>query len=457
MTRPRVNSRRLPTHIFRRTDQPRFGRFLRYLYPIVSLGLLSLALLPAGCTDGAAPTAAAPQPPVAASYPPDPELGPFVVHALSTPREIEVTGDLNNGVTQAVRALLDATPGIQVVHLNSPGGIAHEGYLLGQLIKERHLATYTATICASACTEAFLGGSPRYIAKGAKLGFHSASRSLGGTAFGVVNDALRHFYKEAGLPDDFIDRALRTPPDDIWFPTNDELRAAHVITDVVDRSKFAASGGSYQLGEKEIDSALKTNTLFSAISVHDSAGYGEIRDLFVKGTKAGRDVTDIKNEADKLVLDKFLPRYAVKAPDASVLNYFAVEMKQLQYLNDKNPDACVADAFPELGVDAPSLASILPGSMQTDELAALAQIVNAAFSDPHEPPSADETTQAMSLYARKLQASDSDALEIIRTAQKHRAEPSKLCSAMISALQAIAALPTREAAIVQRHLLMTHS
>ncbi|HVI89036.1 MAG TPA: hypothetical protein VM659_12075, partial [Dongiaceae bacterium] len=357
---------------------------------------------------------------------------------------------------QAVRALLDATPGVQVVHLNSPGGIAHEGYLLSRLITERHLATYTSVLCASACTEAFLGGSPRYLAKDAKLGFHSASRSLGGTSWDVVNDALRRFYKEAGLPDAFIDRALRTPPNDVWFPTNEELRAAHVVDEVVERSKFAASGASYQLSDKEVEVALKANTLFSAISLHDPAGYTEIHDLFVKGTKAGRNVVDLKDEADKLVLNKLLPEYAAKAPDEPVLKYFAVEIKELQYLNDKSPEACAADAFPQLGIAAPSLASTLPQSMQKDELAALAEIVNTAFTKPYGPASTEQSTDAMQLYVRKLDETAPDALKIIQQPQLHRTEPSRLCTAMVTVLQVITALPTKEAAAVERHLLMSH-
>lgn len=199
--------------------------------------MLGLGLLLAACNPAAPP-------PSATAQREDPDLGPYSVHLLANKTEMEMSGDMNVGVTAAVRQLLDANPGIQVIHLNSPGGEAHEGYLLSVLIKQRHLATYTATVCASACTEAFLAGAPRYLAKGAKLGFHSAAHAAGGTPWNGVNDALRHFYQEAGLPDDFIDHALRTAPSDIWFPTDDELRAAHVVDQMVDRSKFAASGAS---------------------------------------------------------------------------------------------------------------------------------------------------------------------------------------------------------------------
>ncbi|HWU00157.1 MAG TPA: hypothetical protein VN229_21145 [Terriglobales bacterium] len=422
----------------------------------IMCSIFAVSLLLAGCDSPSPPTTAAAQPTASTSYPSDPELGPFSVHLLSNSHEIEVSGDMNSGVTQAVRTLLDATPGVQVVHLNSPGGIAHEGYLLSRLIKERHLATYTATLCASACTEAFLGGSPRYLAKDGKLGFHSASRSLGGTSWDVVNDALRRFYKEAGLPDAFIERALNTPPNDIWFPTNEELRAAHVVDEVVDRSKFAASGASSQLSDKEVDIALNGKPLFAAISAHDPANYTKIHDLYVKGTQAGRSVSDITDEVNKLVLDKLLPAYAAKAPDEPILKYFAVQVRELQYLNDKNPDTCAAEAFPQLGIAAPSLAATLPHTLQDDEMAALAEIVNAAFTGPYEPTGAEKSAEVMQTYARKLTESAPDALKVIQHPQAHRSEPAKLCNAMLTALQLVTTLPTTDAAAVNRHILMSH-
>jgi len=428
----------------------------RHVSPFLGIpgSIFAACLLLTGC-NSASPTTAAIQPTASTSYPSDPELGPFSVHLLPNSREIEVSGDMNSGVTQAVRMLLDATPGVQVIHLNSPGGIAHEGYLLSRLIKERHLATYTATLCASACTEAFLGGSPRYLAKDGKLGFHSASRSLGGTSWDVVNDALRRFYKEAGLPDAFIDRALNTPPNDIWFPTAEELRAAHVIDAVVDRSKFAASGASSQLSDKEVDIALSGKPLFAAISAHDPASYAKIHDLYVEGTKTGRSVSDITDEVNKLVLDKLVPEYAAKTPDEPILKYFAVQIKELQYLNDKSPDTCAADAFPQLGITAPSLAATLPQSLQEDEMAALAEVVNSAFTKPYAPAGTEKSTEVMQVYARKLTESDPDALKVIQHPQAHRSEPAKLCNAMLTALQLISTLPTTDAAAVERHLLMS--
>src|SRR6185369_11084853 len=159
--------------------------------PAISALVITLATLLTGCTPAAAPATTTPT--VALNERADPGLGPFSVHLLASKTEMEMTGDMNIGVTTAVRKLLDANPGIQIIHLNSPGGETHEGYLLGLLIKERHLTTYTSTICASACTEAFLSGSPRYLAKGAKLGFHSPS--LGGAATDIGNDAMRTFYQ----------------------------------------------------------------------------------------------------------------------------------------------------------------------------------------------------------------------------------------------------------------------
>lgn len=36
--------------------------------------------------------------------------------------------------------------------------------------------------------------------------------------------------KEAGISKEFIDRVLATSPDDMWYPTYEEMRQAGVVT-----------------------------------------------------------------------------------------------------------------------------------------------------------------------------------------------------------------------------------
>jgi hypothetical protein len=94
----------------------------------------------------------------------DPCIGTHALHVLRGGTELELVGGIKAGLTKEVMKLLGANPKIQVIRLEGPGGRIGEAHELRKLIDERGLITYVGSICASACTIAFLGGSQRYLA-----------------------------------------------------------------------------------------------------------------------------------------------------------------------------------------------------------------------------------------------------------------------------------------------------
>jgi len=40
--------------------------------------------------------------------------------------------------------------------------------------------------------------------------------------------------RAAEVPDEFIQRALATPADQVWFPTTEELVQANIVTEVIE-------------------------------------------------------------------------------------------------------------------------------------------------------------------------------------------------------------------------------
>jgi len=160
------------------------------------------------------------------------------VSVLEGGKEIELTGVISRGATSEVRDALDRT-GAQILRLNSMGGRFGEAMKLLQLVRERHLVTYSSTGCDSACTIAFLGGKERWLSTSARLGFHRFSGAPEGALESVVEDQFTAAYEDLGLPPAFIERMLATPADDMWYPTIDELLAANLITGTAQPAQFA--------------------------------------------------------------------------------------------------------------------------------------------------------------------------------------------------------------------------
>ena len=88
--------------------------------------------------------------------------------------EGELKPDDNKSFT---RAAIDAE--FAVVALSSPGGDLRAGIKIGETIRIKEFATLVLkdSSCTSACALAWLAGQPRYMAPGARVGFHAPRRA----------------------------------------------------------------------------------------------------------------------------------------------------------------------------------------------------------------------------------------------------------------------------------------
>jgi ATP-dependent protease ClpP protease subunit len=147
---------------------------------------------------------------------------------------ITLNGDLNYGISEAVDQLILDNPYVDSIVLNSNGGLVYEGSQLSFLILSNSLNTYTTSGCKSACTIAFISGNRRYISKGSNLGFHQYSNYRKQSAiekialFDLQQDDA-NLFKKRGVSEEFIDLMYQASPDDMWYPTDDELFAYGIV------------------------------------------------------------------------------------------------------------------------------------------------------------------------------------------------------------------------------------
>jgi hypothetical protein len=86
-----------------------------------------------------------------------------------------VEGEISRETTRNVKTLLDRTPGVRIVYLDSPGGDLFAGLDLGRHLSALDIQAIvgSSSQCASACALAFLGARSRLIlAKPGSFGFH---------------------------------------------------------------------------------------------------------------------------------------------------------------------------------------------------------------------------------------------------------------------------------------------
>ncbi|MDH3714277.1 MAG: hypothetical protein OET44_10565 [Gammaproteobacteria bacterium] len=161
------------------------------------------------------------------------QIRPYSITMHSSRRFVHVRGPLDNGVTRDLRAFLAQHGTTEAIVLDSEGGSIYEGRGLARLIAEHRLATYSLSGCDSACATAFIGGSRRWLAPAAKLGFHQYHLQAKNVLPNVdsATELRRDFEQFArhGIDTARLRPALTTPSEAMWYPDHELLLAAGVI------------------------------------------------------------------------------------------------------------------------------------------------------------------------------------------------------------------------------------
>jgi hypothetical protein len=145
--------------------------------------------------------------------------------------DLILRGTLAQGAASRFRALLAGHPGVTDVILTSPGGRMLEAERIAAAVRERRLDTRVDRDCMSACTFILLAGRERTAPEGARIGFHQpAFPGLDSAEMRGAIEESRAAYLGAGVDPAFTWRAMTTPAEGMWFPSQDELLAAHVLT-----------------------------------------------------------------------------------------------------------------------------------------------------------------------------------------------------------------------------------
>lgn len=159
-------------------------------------------------------------------------MGPLAAITLDeSGKSLEVKGPLSAGVADRFEEVLNSAPGTRTVMLDSDGGRIFEALRMAELIRARGLDTRVERNCASACTLILLAGKDRSAHRFAQIGFHQPDFPGLSEAEknGIIADN-RKDYLDAGIRPDFLDRALSTPPAEMWYPTHADMVDAGVLT-----------------------------------------------------------------------------------------------------------------------------------------------------------------------------------------------------------------------------------
>jgi hypothetical protein len=387
-------------------------------------------------------------------YAGDQEVGSYAFRVLRDGRELEFTGGITFGAAKAFQQFVDAMGGLQLVHLDSPGGRISEAVRIGDVIKSRSLSTYVSHQCMSACTIIFLNGKDRLITSEGKLGFHQPD--FPGMSTEDRQEAIasqENLLEQLGVSASFAHKASSAAPNDIWVPTLPELLSQHIATNVVDPSDYAISGlGQKRLTDDQIENMLLGFDVYAAIKRSDPKSYALILQKVTEGFQQGETMSDVATVVLPIVDDVF-SNVLPFTSDSALVAYMKFKTSELATLNLSDPAECYFIINPDQA-NASILRNIQNkyAALNDQDNKLKAEVINN-YSREVVIPADSEIRSSMNLVAARLGKRhdfDQDLFsENIVSPEKY--EP--YCSSFVAFYEEVLQLPQNDGVKLLRHLL----
>lgn len=382
----------------------------------------------------------------------DPDIPSSQLTLLEGGTEISLVGGIKYGLTSDLKTILNAAPNVKVIHLTSPGGRIAEAKKAFALIRERQLDTYVSSECSSACTLLFGAGRERKLLDGARLGFHSASFP-GATAADLEssNADWSALLRGAGIDGLFLRRAFNVSPMDMWYPNNNELLQANVVTGLTNGSGFATSGQEAVPTIDEVRSQLRASSpIFDAIELVDTEGAKSIYDAVRKATVENTDLVTLQRQIRAISIS-IVSRHYPLADDAVLVDLANLLADTYADLLGKEPELCFVYAS---GIGDMEMAyGQISAALQDREKEINEAVLRSSQS--RAKPSASRMDAISDEVSTKLREGLSDAqLEVLGTQPSaiQRKDYGQYCIAAIVYFRSIAGLAVPAAGDMMREL-----
>ncbi|MBA6292216.1 hypothetical protein H4J58_01035 [Colwellia sp. MB3u-70] len=387
------------------------------------------------------------------------KLPPLSIRVMNQGTEVELQGGIEFGTSNHLSQVLIDNPSIKVIHLNSMGGRIAEAKKLALLVKKNKLITYSKTQCLSACPIVFLAGKEKLLGDSAKLGFHSASfGSVSGSEVEELNKPLLSQLEEANVPSWFVKKVSKISSEDVWNPSNDELKKAGVIDKVVDSGNYAHSGVSDWQNPTTIDQELQKHEVYKSLNQFDKEGYNVVREKMVSAIKDGTPLNTLTTSVNQYLYIERLNHYMQLGGDEEVIQYMASQILQMEYLKNDYPAKCAAYTYPEVfdANIANNISSLIPSEVSDQETIAFNSLIKSLSSSNYIVDKEEQTT-IITGVVEKMIAVDSSYGDVLSNPTKYHEEPEKLCTVGIMLNKEINALPLEKAGSLLRSFYRTES
>ena len=372
----------------------------------------------------------------------------FKIIVLPGGTEMEYSGRIAFGASSALRSSLNDNPGVKILHLNSNGGSVYWARQMQAIVEDRGLTTVIDGHCLSACALIFVVGQERYMAPGARLGFHRESAAGESQAeIDMFEETDAQHMKALGISSSFVDKVFSTPSSDIWIPTLDELKAAHVITGGA--GKFTTPD-DLKLPANLAEQMLAENP-FKLLQSRDPDRFKSMRQHAVLAMGSHASQADLESLPTKDIAPLAFT-YWPHASDALAIDFGQALETYFIKLGRKNPEECYFILYP---ARAPT--NFVPIEvLSVDELAEFADLQARLVSDGAlrnaAVPSESDIRDARDAMSQLFREKNPDLVSTLSELDSDDVDHERACSAVTQMLARTLDLPVAQKGPLLRYI-----
>ncbi len=370
-------------------------------------------------------------------------------------RRLRLEGPLGLGDGERIRALTAKAAGLRVVELDSPGGRLKEGEEIAALVKRASWHTRTTGACESACTLVHMAGERKQLLPGAKIGFHRASAGTVNPVLDTLaNRELVRIYREAGLPERFIERTLATPASRMWYPSRDELVGAGLVS-LAERPLDIDLPDSARAPASEYADAMTGSDTWLAIEKRYPGTMAAAAARMAAARASGADAAEVQVQGQK-VIELHLPALLADAGPELRESYLALLAQQMAAARAGSappaagagtgapavPPACIG----VLAADAAARRALSPELVQREAT----WLIAAADAAPTREIGGRTASSVEQEVLRRRLGERSPALLALAWQPGALQRPARDCERTLELLRAVAALPPAERRLATR-------
>jgi hypothetical protein len=388
-------------------------------------------------------------------YAGDERVGKYTFRVLREGRELEFSGGIPFGAADDFQRFIDAMGSVQLIHLNSDGGRISEAQLIAQIIQKRHLSTYVANRCLSACTIIFLSGRERLISTQGRLGFHQPD--FPGMTAEERREAIateERRLQQLGLSAEFARRANLAPPNDMWLPTAPELLKEGVVTQVVNSFDYALSGlGQTIPTRSELEKILLSNDIYKSFRQMSRESYDKVLDSFESSIRRGLSFAELRAEISPIIVEKYNEILPFTS-DENLLTFARLVIRHSAVYNRADPATCYFNLNPEKSTPVALLDMRQRHKDLADEEDSFMSHIFSSYSGktakiPQQKEVSKSIDRVMSALSRRR---DVD-VALLSASEIPPEKYKRYCDAFIAMYEETLRLPRREAAMLIRFFL----